>query len=274
MNIFIAGLGLIGGSFARAVKEHTDHTVYGYDINADVCKRALSSDAIDFIAEQKDIQHADLTIVALYPARAAGFITQNAENFKPGSVVMDACGIKRKLYSELKSTIENAQFSFIGAHPMAGREFSGFDYSTGDLFNGASLIITPGSCDPSAVETVKALAADIGFSDCKISDPETHDRMIAYTSQLAHILACSYIDTPLSENHRGYSAGSFQDVTRVAYINDEMWAELFVDNRDMLVEQIQHLTDNLNEFKLALENADEDKLRLMMAHSRELKERI
>ena len=274
MNVLIVGLGLIGGSYAKAFKKYTDCTVYGIDTDPTVLEYALSHGAIDKAAESPDIKSADLIIVSLYPQAAADFINAQKGDFKDGAVVTDSCGVKRSLYGKLDKDVFDGRFSFIGAHPMAGREHSGFDYSDADLFSGASLVITDENPNSDAAKFLRDISLKIGFGSCTLCTPETHDKMIAYTSQLPHILACSYISDPLAVNHKGYSAGSFQDVTRVAFINDVMWSELFLDNADNLDDRIDELIKNLTAFKSALSKRDRDELRRLMIKSRELKEKI
>lgn len=275
MNVFIAGLGLIGGSFAKAFKRHTEHTVYGYDIDSTVAEFALSRGAIDRVANVSDLVNADLVIICLYPKATVDFITDNRELFKKGCVITDACGVKRKVYDGIKDIINcDGGLRFVGAHPMAGREHSGFDYSEDELYAGASLIVTPENADEGAVRLVCETALSIGFKSCKLTDAYTHDLMIAYTSQLAHVLACSYVSDPLAAKHKGYSAGSFRDVTRVAYINEAMWSELFVDNAEPLADEINVLIDNLTEMRDLIKAKDKDGLRDKLRHSRQIKEQI
>ncbi len=275
MNVFIAGLGLIGGSFAKAFKRHTDHTVYGYDIDSAVADFALSRGAVDKIARLSDLGEADLVIVCLYPDATISFIRSNRNLFKPDAVICDACGVKRKIYNGIGDIVNReGSLRFVGAHPMAGREHSGFDYSEDELFKGASLIVTPDNADEGAVRLVCEAALGIGFKSCKLTDIDNHDKMIAYTSQLAHVLACSYVNDPLAIKHKGYSAGSFRDVTRVAYINDVMWSELFCDNSDALAEEIDVLISNLANMRDMIKAHNKEGLREALRHSREIKEKL
>lgn len=274
MTVLIVGLGLIGGSFARAFKAKTDFTVLGLDCSRAVTEAALECGAVDKIASADDIYAADLTVVCLYPEATVDFINQNAARFKPGSVVIDSCGVKRAIFDGIADTLCGADFRFVGVHPMAGCEHSGFEYSQSGLFEGASCIVVTDGADEDAVKLVCDTAEKLGFRGCKLCSVEEHDRMIAFTSQLPHILACSYICSPLAENHVGFSAGSFQDVTRVAYINDEMWSSLFLDNRENLTEQIDLLIGNLSEFRSALIKGDREALRAKMRESKKLKEKL
>ncbi len=273
MNILIVGLGLIGGSYAKAFRKYTDHIVAGIDRDEKTLQNAISSGAIHKIGDINDIKNADLIVVSLYPQAAADFINENKDNFKNGAIITDSCGVKRAVYDKLDKSLFDGRVSFIGAHPMAGKEQSGFDYSSADMFMGASLVVTAENPQSEAAITVRDIALKIGFGSCTLCTPETHDKMIAFTSQLPHILACSYILDPLALNHKGYSAGSFQDVTRVAFINDVMWSELFLDNADNLADEIDELIKNLGAFKSALKDGDRDELRRLMIKSRELKEK-
>jgi prephenate dehydrogenase len=274
MKILIAGLGLIGGSFAKAFKKHTDHTVLGYDIVPAVTEFALECGAVDRIASPEDFGEADLTLVCLYPKVAVDFILSNFDRFKPGSTVTDACGVKCAVYDGLRDKLGSARFTFIGMHPMAGKEHSGFDYSDADLFVGGGLLLTPDGAPDDRVAALKSTLMQLGFARCNITTPEHHDLMIAYTSQLPHVLACSYIRDPLAKQHTGYSAGSFQDVTRVAYINDVMWSELFLCNRENLSGEIDLLIKHLTEFKDAINGGDRSQLCKMMSASREIKRKV
>ncbi len=275
MNVFIVGLGLIGGSFAKAFKRHTEHLVFGYDIDTTVAEFALGRGAIDKIAEPSDLEAADLVIVCLYPEAAIEFIRNNKDNFKTGAVITDACGVKRKVYDGIGDIINReGGLRFVGAHPMAGREHSGFDYSEDELYKGASLIVTPDRADEGAVRLVCETALSIGFKSCKLTDIDNHDRMIAYTSQLAHVLACSYVSDPLAKKHRGYSAGSFRDVTRVAYINEIMWSELFCDNSEALADEVDVLIGNLAEMRDMIRAKDREGLREALRRSKQIKEQL
>ena len=274
MNVFIAGLGLIGGSFAKAFKRHTNHTIYGYDINPATAQFALSRGAIDIIADESDLKNCGFVVVCLYPKATVDFINRNAANFKKGSVITDACGVKGVIYDGIENSVKGYSLRFVGAHPMAGREQCGFDYSEDELYAGASLIVTPEGADDEAVTLVCEIALQLGFGECKITDKATHDIMIAYTSQLPHVLACSYINDPLAPLHFGYSAGSFKDVSRVARINAEMWSELFLDNKEALSQEIAALISNLSDFKDLIDKNDRASLKKALEKSRKIKEQL
>ena len=271
MIITVVGLGLIGGSLCKAIKKHTNHTVYGIDINKEAVSMALSQNAID--NETTDVGLADITIVSLYPITTIDFIKNNASKFKKGSIVIDTCGIKKAVVDEVTPLLNENDVTFIGVHPMAGREFSGFEYSLDNLFDEASFIITP---DPSVSQTkinlIEDFAYSIHFKKVVISTPEEHDQIIAFTSQLAHVVSNAYIKSPTNQKQLGFSAGSFQDLTRVAKLNETMWTPLFMLNKEPLCYEIDFIIDRLTEYRNAMMNDDYDTLKQLLKDGRELKE--
>ncbi|MBS7361208.1 MAG: prephenate dehydrogenase, partial [Oscillospiraceae bacterium] len=214
MKIAIIGLGLIGGSIAKAIKDNTDHTVYGADIQQSVVLRAKLIDAIDDELDDNKLSECDLVIIALYPEDTVKFISDKAGIIRKGSVVIDCGGVKRCICDPANRLAEENGFTFIGGHPMAGVERSGFESSFGMLFNNASMILAPSpEIDIDTLHRVKEFFLSIGFGSITIVTPEKHDRVIAYTSQLAHVLSSSYIKSPTATEHHGMSAGSFKDMT-------------------------------------------------------------
>ncbi len=271
MIVSVIGLGLIGGSFCKAVKEKTSHKCLGFDINEKVLERALSLGAIDGIAN--NLTEADLTIICLYPEAAVSFMLENAGKFKKGSLVMDACGIKSEIVKKAHPALLKEGVFFIGAHPMAGKEFSGFEYSSGGLFENASFIITPDKDIPEEkIELAKEFAAELGFKRTVVSTPEEHDAIIAYTSQLAHVVSNAYIKSPTLSRELGFSAGSFKDLTRVAKLNEDMWTSLFMLNKKPLLFELDTIIENLKKYKDALEKEDYEKLKELLREGRILKE--
>ena len=246
MNIAVIGLGIIGGSFCKAIKSHTHHHVIGFNRTLSTAQQALSDGAIDEIGDEAALGRADIIILCMYPRACVDYISQNGKYIKKGALVTDSSGIKRAVCPQLSALAREYDFVFVGSHPMAGKEKNGYEVSDGALFEGASFIITPCGADEKSVETLAQLAADIGFARITLSDPEEHDRMIAFTSQLPHILACAYVLSPCCPNHKGFSAGSYRDVSRVANINSKLWSELFLENRTPLVEELEVLTNNLS----------------------------
>lgn len=271
MKITVVGLGLIGGSLCKAIKKHTNHTVYGVDLNKEAVEMALSQNAID--AETDDLGLADITIVSLYPITTIDFIKNNASKFKKGSIVIDTCGIKKTIVDEVTPVLEKYDVTFIGVHPMAGREFSGFEYSLDNLFDEASFIMTPiESTSQTKINLIEDFAYAIHFKKVVTATPEEHDQIIAFTSQLAHIVSNAYIKSPTNQKQLGFSAGSFQDLTRVAKLNETMWTPLFLLNKDPLCFEIDYIIERLNEYRNAMMNDDADTLKELLKNGRELKE--
>lgn len=274
MNVLVVGLGLIGASLAKALKKNTNHHVIGWNRTGTVTMRAIEEGVIDETGELDEIiPKADVTIINFYPKAIVPFIKEHKHLFKKNSIVTDSCGIKTKICRELEK--EDFDFYFIGAHPMAGREVSGYDNSLDNLFDNASFICTPTDNIPrNKTDALVGLAQDIGFARTVVTTPEHHDEMIAFTSQIAHVLACSYVLSPLAPNHAGYSAGSYRDVSRVARINADMWTELFIDNKEPLVREIDDLVSNLMKFKYSIVNGDEQSLHDLMEKGNRIKEEI
>lgn len=264
------GLGLIGGSFCKTITARTAHTCYGVDTDGAVLAEALSCGAIT--AATADLSAADMTIVCLYPGDTIAFLLANATAFKKGSVIIDACGIKSAVVAAVTASLEKNGITFIGAHPMAGRALFGFAYSTETLFEGASLIITPTELTPAEkLAEVVTFGEVLGFKPM-ITTAANHDRIIAYTSQLAHIVSSSYIKSPTLAQSEGFSAGSFKDLTRVAKLNEDMWTDLFLLNRTALIQEIEEIISHLDEYHDALLQGDDAQLRELLKRGRILKE--
>ena len=271
MKITAVGLGLIGGSLCKAIKKHTNHTVYGIDINKETIAMALSQRAID--EETDDLSLADITIISLYPTVAIDYITANADKFKEGSIVIDTCGIKKAIVDSVTPVLEKHGVTFIGGHPMAGREFSGFEYSTDTLFDEASFIVTPSEAVPQAkLNLIEDFVYSIHFKKVVFATPEEHDQIIAFTSQLAHVVSNAFIKSPTHQKQLGFSAGSFQDLTRVAKLNEDMWTPLFMLNKEPLCFEIDYIIDRLKEYRDALENENSPRLKELLREGRILKE--
>ena len=216
MNVGIVGLGLIGGSMAKSVKARTAHTVWGADLDQETMALARMSGAMDGPLTEENLRSCDLILVAVCPGAAIQWVRDHAENIPKSAIVVDLCGVKRVVVEALAPMAEEHGFAYIGGHPMAGRERGGFTASSEDLYVGASMILTPDKrTDMQLLETLKSFFLDIGFAGLTFSDPEEHDRIIAFTSQLAHITSSAYVKSPEAQRRRGFSAGSFQDMTRV-----------------------------------------------------------
>lgn len=273
MKIGVAGLGLIGGSMARAFKFYTDNEVFGFDADSATLKRAQLVCAIDGELTDGNISECDVVIVALYPEAAVSYITKNADKFKKGAKVIDCCGVKQYVCKPCFKAAKEHGFVYYGGHPMAGTQFSGFQYAKETLFKNASMIIVPENTDDvCGLEEIRRIFTSIGFSSIKVTDAETHDRMIAYTSQLAHVVSNAYVKSPNSQLHKGFSAGSFKDLTRVAKLNEDMWTELFLENKEFLAEEIDHITEELKKYSDAIKAEDAKTLRQLLKEGRIAKE--
>ena len=275
MKIGIIGLGLIGGSIAKAIKENTEHYVLGHDIDPTVVHKALLLNAIDIPLAEEALAECQVIIVALYPKDTIQYIANHCHLFSKDAVVIDTCGVKSSICSAIEPISKKNGFFFIGAHPMAGTTHSGFNYSEKALFDKASMVLTPLTGTPiETVELIKKLSVSIGFTNTQIATPEEHDQVIAFTSQLAHVVSNAYVKSPTAMLHKGFSAGSYVDLTRVAKLNENMWGELFIDNKDFLASEIKGLIDRLTLYKTAIESSDEPALKALLKEGSDLKIKI
>lgn len=275
MTVGIVGLGLIGGSLARSIKVHTDFEVLGMDINPQTMLQANLLGAIDGTLTEDNLARCDVVLVALYPATIVTWITEHQDAFRPGAWVIDCGGVKEAVCTPLNALAQGKPWHYCGGHPMAGREFSGFRYAKDDLFDRASMILTPPrDAGPEVLTWLKDFFLTIGFRRVQFTTPREHDEMIAYTSQLAHVVSSAYVKCPLAQKHRGFSAGSFADMTRVAKLNEDMWTELFFDNRDALLPEINGLIDRLAAYRDALAAEDHQAMKQLLREGREIKEAL
>lgn len=273
MNIGIIGLGLIGGSLGRALTKKTGHKVLGSDIDYATTLKAELLGAFHERLDETNISDIDILFLALRPAAAIQTIKDTAPKLKSGAIIIDCCGTKRGITAEMKKLSEEyLNLYFIGGHPMAGREFSGINHSMPSLFEKASMIITPVNAPIEVLAEVKSLFSDIGFAGTVITTPQRHDRIIAYTSQLAHVVSSAYVKSPSHAEHAGFSAGSFRDMTRVAKLNPAMWTELFLDNKDNLIKEIDTLITNITAYRDALKAEDAAALEALLAEGVACKE--
>ncbi len=274
-TIAVIGLGLIGGSFARAFKKYTDHTVIGFNRTKSTAETALAQGVIDAIGTEENLAQADIVLLSMYPKVSCDFVEEHIDSFKEGCIITDDCGIKGYLVERLAELCKAHGLYYVGGHPMAGREVSGYKASSADLYKGASMLLVPTvASTPETVQTVKNLFAEIGFNQLVITTAEHHDRMIAYTSQLCHIISSAYIKSPSEMEHKGYSGGSYRDLTRVAYLNETMWTELFIENRKPLVAEIDEMIQHLTEYRDAIEQEDEDTLYALLHEGKCRKEQF
>ncbi|MDR1939677.1 MAG: prephenate dehydrogenase [Clostridiales bacterium] len=263
MNIGIIGLGLIGGSLGKAFKAKTSHQIFGRDIAGDVMQKAELSGVIDSRLTDRNIGEIDALIYAVTPKVfvSEGGARTTAPLLKNGAVVCDIAGTKRLVTEEMKrlSALYPA-LGFISTHPMAGREMSGIAASTAKLFEGASLLITPVAASDAAVSAITRLFLETGFGSVKMTSAEEHDKIIAYTSQLAHVVSSCYIASPTAELHHGFSAGSFLDLSRVAKLNADMWTGLFLENKDCLLPELDGIISRLKEMRKMIAAQDRQAL--------------
>ena len=274
-TVGVVGLGLIGGSIAKAIRAYTDCTLYGYDADGAVLSRAMEEGTLSGVLTPEGLNTCDLVVVALYPEATVDYVMRNQDQFRKGGLVMDTGGVKSVVCVPLETVARENGFHFIGGHPMAGIERSGYANAFPELFQGASLILTPYDHTPeSCVAEIWSLMRQLGFGHLQIATSAQHDHIIAYTSQLAHVVSCAYVGSPSAPNFQGFSAGSFQDMTRVARLNEDMWTELFLENREALVREIDTLVEELAAFAYTIRRGDRDNLRAMLHRARTIKETI
>ena len=268
MLIGIVGLGLIGGSFAKAYSL-AGHTVAAADTDEQILDFAILSGAVHEKLTKGRLSECDLVLIAIYPQAALDFMKENGPYFGKKPVVIDCCGTKRAVVDEGMAIAKQFGFTYAGGHPMAGRQYSGFKYAKENLFHGAPMVIVPPTFDDiELLEKIKELLTPAGFAKITVTTAEKHDEMIAFTSQLAHVVSNAYIKSPTAREHRGLSAGSYKDMTRVAWLNPAMWAELFLDNGDYLLKELDTLTKNLEILPtLPFRNKNLKKLLVVFRHS-------
>ena len=257
MKVLVVGLGLIGGSMCKAMRRFTNHLVYGYDTDGAVLEQAVRDGAILEAVPKSGFHEFDLIMVCLHPRAAKAFFDAHIPDFRPGAILTDVCGIKGALVEHVIELAAEYGQRYVGMHPMAGKERFGYPFSEGSLFLGANCIITPiPQTSKEAVCILEQLVHDLGFAHIVETTPEGHDAMIAYTSQLAHVVSSAYVKSPTLEQENGYSGGSFQDMTRTATLNEEMWASLFLENRKPLLFELNTLIENLQAYRDAIDRDD------------------
>ena len=272
MKIGIIGLGLMGGSLAKTLKKLGGYEVFGYDIDETTMLKADMLGAINGELTVDTAKDLDMLIVSLYPSGFVSSIERFLPVLKDGAIITDFCGIKRQTMADMRELAKKyPNLVFIGGHPMAGREFSGIDRSVSTLFEKASMILTNVNADIFVLEEVKNFYLSLGFGEVVITTPEYHDRAIAFTSQLCHIVSNAFIKNEIASEHFGYSAGSYKDLTRVARLNPEMWAELMTMNKDNLSKELDELIVNLTKYSVALKQGNKAELKRLLAEGNERK---
>lgn len=274
MTVGILGLGLIGGSLARAYALD-GHTVYACDKDEHMLSFAQLSGAVHGILTRETIPQCQLILLAIYPGGSAAWLESNGEWIGRDTLVMDCCGIKREICARCFPVAAKYGFTFVGGHPMAGSQFSGFKYSRANLFRGAPMVLVPPRFDDMALlQRVKDALLPCGFGSFSVTTAAEHDRMIAFTSQMPHIISNAFIKSPTAASHEGFSAGSYRDLTRVAWLNPQMWAELFLENRDNTLYELNHYIESLSAYRDALQNGDLQELVSLLEEGKLRKEEV
>jgi len=272
MKIGIIGLGLIGGSFGRAIVSKTEDTVYALDINEKAMITGKLLSAYHNPLTENDIKELDVLVFSLYPEPLEKALNEYVPKLKKGCLVVDLCGNKRRVVNQMKElSAKYTDLEFISAHPMAGREFSGVNHSTSTLFDRASMILVPVRAEIGRIAWLKEYSLKLGFGEVVITTADKHDEIIAFTSQLAHLVSSAYIKSDRATEYMGFSAGSFRDMTRVAKLSPEMWSQLTVDNSDYLVEELDSFIAHLSEYKTALKNKDIEQMKKLLSDGNERK---
>ena len=274
MTVGIVGLGLIGGSFAKAYHAAGER-VLAQDIDRDVLSFAVISSAVDEELIDETMAECDLILLAVCPAAAVEWLQKNAPKIASHTIVIDCCGTKRTVCAACFPIAAQYGITYLGGHPMAGTQFSGFKYAKADLCHGAPMVLVPPRFDDiELLGRVKDLLTPAGFGSYSVTTAEQHDEMIAFTSQLAHVASNAYIKSPTAKKHKGFSAGSYKDMTRVAWLAPRMWAELFLENRDFLLKEIDCYIEHLSQYKAAMEQNDEEELIRLLDEGKKRKEEV
>lgn len=275
MIVGIVGLGLIGGSFAKAYSDNDEHKVLAFNRSKQVIEDAYEVKAIDGELDEKNIKDCDLILLCLYPKLCIDYLKKMAPYISNKTMVIDCCGTKQVLCDECFSIAREYGFTFVGGHPMAGRHFSGFAYSTKTMYDGAAMVLVPENLEDSdTIERAKKLLSPIRFGKYTVCDAVRHDAMIAFTSQMAHVVSNAYVKSPTAKNHDGFSAGSYKDLTRVAWLNEDMWTELFIENKDALANELDIFIKNVSAYRDAILAEDAVTLRNLLAEGKKCKEEI
>lgn len=274
MIVGVVGLGLIGGSIAKGYHE-SGHTVYAWNRTASTLGFALISGDVDAELTKENVSECDLIFVCLYPKASIEWVREMAPYFGEKPLVMDACGTKRDVCNACFKLAEEYGFTFVGGHPMGGTKDSGYKFSKGDMFYGCPMVVVPPRYDDIELYSrIKELLAPLKFGRYSITTAEDHDSMIAFTSQLSHVIASSYIKSPSAERQGGFAGGTYRDMTRVAYLNAPMWSEIFISNKDCLLAEIDSLIDNMSKYREAISEEDVDGLRELLAEGSRRKEKL
>ncbi len=274
MTVGILGLGLIGGSLARAYAK-AGHAVYAWDRDESILSFAQLAGAVTGKLDRETVGQCQLLLLAIYPGGSIAWLEENAPLISKDALVLDCCGVKREVCEKCFPLAEKYGFTFVGGHPMAGSHFSGFKYSRSNLFQGAPMVLVPPVFDdPELLQRVEDALAPCHFGSFSVTTAPEHDRMIAFTSQMPHIVSNAFIKSPTAGSHKGFSAGSYKDLTRVAWLNPGMWAELFLDNREPLLFELDLYIENLIAYRQAIAEGDREALEALLEEGRRKKEAV
>lgn len=274
MTVGILGLGLIGGSMARAFSK-AGHTVLASDKDGSIFEFAKLSGTVHGELNEASIRLCDLILLAIYPEGSAAWLERNASYVSQNALVMDLCGVKTDICHRCFSLATSYGFTFVGGHPMAGSHFSGFKYSRSNLFQGAPMVLVPPVFDDmQLLDRVKLALEPCHFGSFSVCTAVEHDKLIAFTSQMPHVLSNAYIKSPTALQHKGFSAGSYRDLTRVAWLHPQMWAELCMENKDNMIYELDTYIDHLNAYRDALKSDDMMRLTALLDEGRLRKEEV
>ncbi|MBE6598197.1 MAG: prephenate dehydrogenase [Ruminococcaceae bacterium] len=274
MKIGILGLGLIGGSLAKAYKA-AGHEIFAYDIDRATMEFASVDGVYDHCMDETNIGECEAVLLAVYPTACMEYLEKMSPHIAKTTLVMDMGGTKRYSCEIGFALAEKYGYTFVGGHPMAGTQFSGYKYASADLFRNAPMVVVTAVHDDIRLyERIKDTLAPMGFGKLSYTTAEKHDETIAFTSQLAHVVSNAYVKSPTAKQHKGFSAGSYKDLTRVAWLNEKMWTELFLENRDCLIREIDTIICSLNEYKTSLEQNNAETLEALLRDGRIAKEEI
>jgi prephenate dehydrogenase len=274
MTVGIVGLGLIGGSLAKAYKS-AGHKVLAFDTDKVMFEYSMLCEATDGELGEENIKDCDVIFLSAYPNACIEYLEQNAKYIKSNTLVIDCCGTKRNICKVGFAAAEKYGFEFVGGHPMAGTHNSGFKYSRENMFSGAPMVIVPPRYDDMALlDKVKTVLAPLMFGSITITTAQKHDKMIAYTSQMAHIVSNAYVKSPRAVEHKGFSAGSYKDLTRVAWLSPDMWTELFMENSDFVLDELDLLIENLSQVRNSIKEENKEELKALLEEGRKIKGEI
>ncbi len=260
MKVGILGLGLIGGSLARAYAK-AGHIVYACEQDESMLSFAQLAGVVTAPMDDATIGSCDLILLSIYPQGCIKWLQDHAPMIRKGALVIDCCGIKQLIVSACFPLAESYGFTFVGGHPMAGTHQSGFKFSRSNLFQGAPMVLVPPRFDDmQLLDDLKTALSPCGFGSFSVTTAQAHDRMIAFTSQMPHILSNAFIKSPTARSHKGFSAGSYKDLTRVARLNAPMWAELFLENQECLLNELNICISALEQYRSAIAESDEERL--------------